>query len=114
MNTASSDGKPGRMMMAITKTGKTADLLKREPPGEAFTPPPITRVEDTGLSALWLQDLTLKVLYFQGYLSGFKIADEIALPFGGVVDQILDVMKREKLVEVKSAQQIGLGEGSYV
>ncbi len=78
----------------------------------AWYPPPITRLEDTGLSPLWLQDLALKILYFQGYLSGFKIAEEMALPFAGITDQILESLKREKLVEVKSAQG-GLGEGSY-
>jgi len=80
-------------------------------PGE-FIPPPISHVEDTGLSPLWIQDLTLKILYFQGYLTGFKIAEEIALPFAGVMDQILETLKREKLVEVKSSQ-MGLGEGAY-
>jgi predicted ATPase with chaperone activity len=69
-------------------------------------------VEDTGLSPLWLQDLVLKVMYFQGYLTGFKIAEEIALPFSGIADQILDALKREKLVEVRSSQ-VGLGEGAY-
>jgi MoxR-like ATPase len=81
--------------------------------GRAFIPPPISHIDDTGLSTLWLQDLTLKILYFQGYLSGFKIAEEIALPFAGIVDQILEGLKREKFVEVKSTQQVGLGEGSY-
>lgn len=78
-----------------------------------FLPPPISRLDDTGLSQLWLQDLALKILYFQGYLSGFKIAEEIALPFAGVTDQILESLKREKLVEVKSSSMGGLGEGSY-
>ncbi len=77
-----------------------------------FFPPPITRIEDTGLSPLWLQDLILKVFYYQGYLTGFKLAEEIALPYVGVVDQLLEVLKREKLVEVKSSQ-VGLGEGAY-
>ncbi len=77
-----------------------------------FIPPPITRIDDTGLSQLWLQDLALKILYFQGYLSGFKVAEEIALPFAGVTDLILESLKREKLVEVKSSS-MGLGEGSY-
>ncbi len=80
--------------------------------GQGFVPPPITRLEDTGLSPLWLQDLTLKILYFQGYLSGFKIAELLALPFAGVTDQLLDTLKREKLVEVRSSQ-MGLGEGAY-
>ncbi len=78
----------------------------------AFLPPPLTRLEETGLSPLWLQDLALKILYFQGYLSGFKVAEEIALPFAGVTDLILEALKREKLVEVKSSS-MGLGEGSY-
>ena len=33
--------------------------------GDGFYPPPITKMEDTGLSPLWLQDLALKILYFQ-------------------------------------------------
>src|SRR4030042_5377135 len=78
-----------------------------------FTPPILQKIEDTGLSPLWLQDLALKILYFQGYLSGFKIAEEITLPFTGLVDQILDALKREKFVEVKTSQ-MGLGEGAYI
>lgn len=78
-----------------------------------FSPSNIAKIEDTGLSQLWLQDLVLKVLYFQGYLSGFKIAEEITLPFTGLVDQILDALKKEKFVEVKTSQ-MGLGEGAYI
>jgi len=84
--------------------GPTTSSLK-------FLPPPITRVEDTGLSQLWLQDLALKTLYFRGYLTGFKVAESMALPFVGLVDQLLEALKREKFVEVKS--QVGIGEGSY-
>src|SRR4030066_162742 len=81
-------------------------------PKKSYLPPVINRNEDTGLSPIWLQDLALKILYFQGYLSGFKVAEEIALPFAGVIDQILETLKREKFVEVKSTQ-VGLGEGAY-
>ena len=77
-----------------------------------FAPANLLNLDDTGLSVLWLQDLALKIMYFQGYLSGFKIAEAMALPFTGLVDQILDTLKREKFVEVKSSQ-IGLGEGAY-
>jgi len=77
-----------------------------------YSPPPINSVDDTGLSALWLQDLALKILYSQGYMSGLKIAELIALPFAGVTDGILEALKREKMIEVKSSQG-GLGEGSY-
>jgi predicted ATPase with chaperone activity len=82
------------------------------PRDNTYVPPPVTKIDDTGLSSLWLQDLALKILYFQGYLSGFKIAEEMALPFGGIIDQVMEALKREKFVEVKSSQ-MGLGEGAY-
>ncbi len=78
-----------------------------------FTPPILQKIEDTGLSSLWLQDLALKILYFQGYMTGYKVAEEMALPFTGIVDQLLDNLKRDKFVEVKTSQ-MGLGEGAYL
>jgi predicted ATPase with chaperone activity len=82
-------------------------------PNLPFAPSAIITIEDTGLPPLWLQDLALKILYFQGYLSGYRVAEAMALPFPGVVDQVLDSLKKEKLVEIKSSQQVGLGEGAY-
>jgi len=90
----------------------THPLVNSPSSNVSFSPPQINSVEDTGLSALWLQDLALKVLYSRGYITGFKIAEEIALPFAGVTDQLLSVLKQEKLIEVKSSQG-GLGEGAY-
>jgi len=81
-------------------------------PTSSFVPPPVTSIEDTGLSMLWLQDLALKIIYFGGYLNGFQIAERIALPFTGIIEHILDNLKREKFVEVRS-QMGGLGEGAY-
>jgi len=81
-------------------------------PVGGFSPPQINSLEDTGLSPLWLQDLILKVLYFRGYLTGFKIAEEISLPLAGVTDQLLTILKQEKFIEVKSSQG-GLGDGAY-
>lgn len=79
-----------------------------------FVPQQLQNVEQTGLSFLWLQDHVLKAMYFEGYLSGFKVAELIALPFAGVVDRILDALKREKLIEVRSStSQLGMGEGAY-
>jgi predicted ATPase with chaperone activity len=90
----------------------TNNLMRPAGAPTAFAPPPINSVDDTGLNALWLQDLTLKILYNQGFISGFKIAEAIALPFAGVTDGILEALKREKMIEVKSSQG-GLGEGAY-
>ncbi|MCJ7700455.1 MAG: AAA family ATPase [Anaerolineales bacterium] len=91
---------------------QSGHLVQSPPGGGGFTPTPITKVSNTGLSQLWLQDLALKILYFQGYLTGFKIAEVMALPFAGITEHILDALKREKFVEVRSSQ-MGLGEGAY-
>ncbi len=94
---------------------RTGQLKQRKDSSSLrFYPKPITKIEDTGLSGLWLQDLALKVLYFQGYQTGFKIAEAMALPFTGIVDQLLEILKREKLAEIKTTQGVGLGEGAYV
>src|SRR4030042_5949514 len=90
----------------------TTPVSQTAPPTTGFHPPQINNLEDTGLSPLWLQDHVLKVLYFRGYLTGFKIAEDITLPFAGVTDQLLTALKQDKLIEVKTSQG-GLGEGAY-
>ncbi len=77
-----------------------------------FFPQPIKEIKDTGISEIWLQDLLLKIIYFGGYLTGFEIAERIALPFSGIVDLLLSNLKGEKLIEVKT-QLGGIGEGAY-
>lgn len=86
--------------------------MAKAPEQSAFLPPALTTIEDTGLTILWLQDLALKIIYFGGYLNGFQVAERIALPFAGIVDHILENLKREKFIEVRR-QMGGLGEGAY-
>ncbi len=76
-----------------------------------YVPSAINKIEDTGLSQLWLQDLALKILYFRGYLTGFKVSEAMALPYAGITDIILEALKKEKFVEVKA--QVGIGEGAF-
>jgi hypothetical protein len=83
------------------------------PPGSRgrWSPPSVVSVEDTGLNIITISDLIVKVLYFGGMLSGYRIADIVKLPYTGVVDKVVDFLKREKCVEVKGSG--GLGEGSW-
>lgn len=81
----------------------------RRPDG--FVPPEPRTVEDTGLGLGFLSDLVMKILYFQGYVTGAEIAEQVRLPFTGVVDRILEFLKRDLLCEVKGAG--GLGQSSY-
>lgn len=79
--------------------------------GENWMPPPIKSIADTGLNIFYLADLVLKILYFSGFKTGYGIAEEIRLPYAGVVDQVMEFLKRERLVEVRGSG--GFGEGAY-
>ncbi|MGQ9600185.1 MAG: ATP-binding protein [Anaerolineae bacterium] len=76
-----------------------------------FTPRWPETIEDTGLSLGFLADLAIKHLYFRGYLTGAKLAEQMHLPFTGVVERVLDFLKREMLCEVKGAG--GVRQSSY-
>ncbi len=78
---------------------------------DKFFPPPVTTIEDTGLQPIYLSELALKILYSSGYLTGFRMAELMTLPFNGIIEDVLEFLKREKLVEVKGAG--GFGEGAY-
>ena len=58
----------------------------------AWAPPAIRNIEDTGLNMATISDLALKVMYFGGFMTGSKVADIIKLPFvgvGGTVEPVL-------------------------
>jgi predicted ATPase with chaperone activity len=78
---------------------------------EPFIPLAPKSVEETGLNMGFLVDLALKVMYFEGYLSGYELAERMALPYSGVVEQVLEFLKREKLCEVKGAA--GFAQATY-
>ena len=80
-------------------------------PKTTFIPKVPTNIKETGLGLGFLTDLALKIMYFEGNLTGYELADRMKLPYPGVVDQALDFLKREKLVEVKGAG--GFAEAAY-
>ena len=74
-------------------------------------PPPLNTLADTGLNLLSVADLVIKVLYFGGYMAGHQISDIVKLPYTGVLDGVMEFLKREKLVEVRGSG--GLGEAGF-
>ncbi|MBC7870961.1 MAG: ATP-binding protein [Chitinophagaceae bacterium] len=90
-----------------TPTGSTDSLRD----SNAWTPVPISNIEETGLSKLNLADLILKVIYFAGDMMGHQVTEIVKLPFTGVVDQILEFLKRERFIEVRGSG--GFGEAGY-
>ncbi len=109
--------------MTEKQTGKIKSLgpkpTEQQPPPPrqpkektlGWYPPSIGNVEDTGLTKLYIADLVLKVLYAAGDLAGHEIADRVKLPFNGVVDGVVEFLKREKMVEISGTG--GFGESSY-
>ncbi len=77
-----------------------------------FVPPPVRSLRDTEIPILWLQDLALKILYYRGYITGHDLAKVMALPYMGVVSELLEDLKKEKLVEIRGARG-GLGPSAY-
>jgi predicted ATPase with chaperone activity len=81
------------------------------PAPRPFEPHMPKSVEGTGLTLGFLADLAIKIMYFEGYISGYEIAEAMKLPYSGVVDEVLEFLKREQFCEVKGAG--GLGESAY-
>jgi len=81
------------------------------PAGDAFFPPEPESIQATGLSLGFLADLAIKVLYFRGYVTGADVAEEMRLPFNGVVENVLEFLKRDQFCEVKGAG--GIGRSAY-
>ena len=93
-------------------TDRTPSAVRVAPQQQGpWSPPPMRSIEDTGLNLITIADLVIKVMYFGGIMSGSKVADVIKLPYTGIVDQVMEFLKREKQVEVKG--QGGLGEASF-
>ncbi len=60
-------------------------------------------IEETGLGMGFLTDLVLKVIYFQGNVTGQKLEDIIKLPFLNIIDKVLEFLKLEEYVDIIGA-----------
>jgi predicted ATPase with chaperone activity len=63
-----------------------------------------TTVEETGLDISFIADLILKHIVFMGEFKIADIAERVKLP-NSIVDNALDVLRREKFIEVKGAAE---------
>jgi len=95
-------------------------MTRPQPPSQAraqsgpWAPPPVRSLREVGLNIGILSDLAIKTLYFGGYLSGTDVADQMHLPFTGVIEHVLESIKREKFVEVRGGGGLGTGAYEYV
>ena len=88
-------------------------LNSNGPVDNGFTPVAPKSLEETGLNMGIVSDLALKTLYFEGYMQASKLAEALCLPFSGVVDSVLEFIKRERLVEIKGSGSGALREAGY-
>ncbi|MBA2246328.1 MAG: ATP-binding protein [Gemmatimonadetes bacterium] len=79
-------------------------------PPRVSPPSPPETLADTGLSAGFVADLLLKILYAQGARTGAQITDAIGLPFL-LVDEQINGLQQQRLVEVRGTS--GSGRAKY-
>jgi predicted ATPase with chaperone activity len=78
----------------------------------SFELPVVRSIEETGLSLDFLANLVLKLLYYRGGgVSGFEVSEAVKLPFTGVLEPVMEFLKREQFCEIKGRG--GIGESSY-
>ncbi|MDZ4717724.1 MAG: AAA family ATPase [Roseiflexaceae bacterium] len=79
----------------------TTPLATNAAPATPFEP---NSIAETGLGMGFLNDLVLKVIYFNGNIPAQKIGEVTKLPFFGVLDKVLDYLKLEEYVDIMGSQ----------
>ena len=92
----------------MQQTPQRTEVAEKAQP---FVPLAPSNLAETGLNMGFLADLALKILYFEGYLTGSDIAERLRLPFTNVVQKVLEFLKRERFAEVKGSTS--LRESTY-
>ncbi len=92
-----------RRISQLRSAGQVRQPASGDADPKAFRPLAPRSLQETGLSAGYVADLALKILYAAGYLSGVEWCERIRLPFAGVMDEIVEFLKREQLLEVRGA-----------
>jgi predicted ATPase with chaperone activity len=95
-----------------TKT-RTPKVSQAVPENYKFEPGAPRSIEETELPVGFLADLVLKTLYFEGYISGYQVAEAVRLPFKNITDRILEFLKRERFIEVKGSTGGAYPEAAY-
>lgn len=79
----------------------------------SWFPPQPRSLEETGVSLVTLAHLALKILYVHGSLLAHEIAEILKLPYVPVMDDVMEYLRRERLVEVKGSTAVGKAAYRY-
>jgi predicted ATPase with chaperone activity len=77
-----------------------------------YVPPVPSKIEDTGLPASMFEQLILKALHFRGEAVGRELASLIGVKFS-LIDPILDLLRRQRLIDVKGSSYLGAISAVY-
>ncbi|HEY1016749.1 MAG TPA: ATP-binding protein [Herpetosiphonaceae bacterium] len=75
-------------------------------------PPEPQSIEETGLGMGFIADLVLKIIYFNGNITGQGISEQSCLPYLNVLDKILQFLKMSEYVDIIGSEG-GFGERAY-
>ena len=80
--------------------------------GSHYSPRVPTKWEDLGLDLSFLFDLTLRMIFTRGQLTGAELAREMAIPFA-VLNPVLQGMRKQTLIDIVG-QRGSSGDASFV
>ena len=83
-------------------------------PAESAAPLAPATLEETGLTAAFVADLALKMLYQKGQSTAQELSDAMALPLANVLQPILDFLKGEHQIELKGGTGMAAATYQYV
>lgn len=88
-------------------------------PVEAFSRPLLNvleeprTVEATGVPEEFIANLALKIIYFNGTMKGWQVAQAMRLNFSGVIDPVLQELKLQHLVQVTGSKDLSRTSFQY-
>jgi predicted ATPase with chaperone activity len=88
--------------MTVAPAGPATQMLNAREP---------STVEQTGLDLVFIADMAIKVIYFQGMITGQALSENLCLPYFNILERALNYLKREEYVEVTGSS--GFGELAY-
>jgi predicted ATPase with chaperone activity len=88
--------------MSVAPAGPATQMLNAREP---------STVEQTGLDLIFIADMSLKVIYFQGMITAQALSEHLCLPYFNILERALNYLKREEFVEVTGSS--GFGELAY-
>jgi predicted ATPase with chaperone activity len=101
-----------RQAGALRTAGESQPAETESADPRVFCPSAPRSLKEAGLSLGFVSDLALKILYSEGYLSGVDWCERICLPYAGIMDEVVEFLKREKLLEIKGTGG-GFSQANY-